>query len=287
MQTISEISKVKALVGEWRRSGYTIGFVPTMGYLHEGHKSLIQKSVDENDKTVVSIFVNPTQFAPSEDLDKYPQDVHADTDMCNNAGVDLIFLPSVKEMYPTGNYSTYVYVEGLTYELCAKSRPGHFRGVCTIVNKLFNIVAADRAYFGQKDAQQLAVITKMVQDLNMNVEIIPCPTIREADGLAKSSRNIYLSPEERNAARVVSKAILEGERLVKAGERDVSRVIKSMEDLITTEPLARIDYVEVVDGHNLAKMENEICEKSLILGAVAVFFGKTRLIDNFVVDMKG
>jgi len=283
MQTIFDVIKTKAIVREWKKSGNTIGFVPTMGFLHEGHLSLIQKSVSENNRTVVSIFVNPTQFAPTEDLDKYPQDIQADTNMCGLAGVDLIFLPTVEEMY--SNYSTFVDVEGLTNGLCGKSRPGHFRGVCTIVNKLFNITTPDRAYFGQKDAQQLAVIKKMVLDLNMDVEVITCPTIREKDGLAKSSRNSYLSPEERKAARVVSQAIFEGERLVKSGVKEVANVVKAMEDIIQTEPLAQIDYVEIVDGYSMKKIEKiEMTEKSLILGAVAVFFGKTRLIDNFIVN---
>ncbi|MCL2398883.1 MAG: pantoate--beta-alanine ligase [Defluviitaleaceae bacterium] len=272
------IQEVRAHVYGWKKY-HTIGFVPTMGYLHEGHLSLIERSVAENAKTIVSIFVNPMQFSPTEDLDKYPRDLESDKAMCRKAGANLIFYPQVEEIYPKDFYS-YVDMEGLTKELCGKTRANHFRGVCTVVNKLFNIVAADRAYFGQKDAQQLAVIKKMVRDLNMDIEIIGCPIIREVDGLAKSSRNSYLSLEERKAAQVVSQAIFKGEELVKSGEISAKNIIESMTKIVQTEPLAKIDYIEIVDLDTLEKIQ-EVTKPTL--GAVAIYIGKTRLIDNFAV----
>jgi len=280
MKTTYKIQEMKVQIKEWQKNGYNIGFIPTMGYLHEGHQSLIQKATNENDKTVVSIFVNPIQFAPTEDLTDYPRDLQADKALCESLGVDLIFCPSAEEMY-TSDFCTFVDMDGMTKELCGKSRPTHFRGVCTVVNKLFNIVMPDHAYFGQKDAQQLAVIRKMVKDLNMDVEIISCPIIREADGLAKSSRNIYLSPEERKAARVLSKAVFEGERIVRSGERNSGNVIAAMKEIIQTESLAIIDYVEIVDSHAIKKIDPV---KGSVLGAIAVFIGKTRLIDNFIYE---
>lgn len=284
MTITTTINETRDQIKRWKRDGLSVGFVPTMGFLHEGHISLIEKSVSQSDKTAASIFVNPKQFGPTEDLDKYPQDFKADEEMCRNAGADLIFYPSTNEIYPEG-YCTYVDMDpdsDLIKELCGKSRPGHFRGVCTVVAKLFNIVPANRAYFGQKDAQQLAVITKMVSDLSMDIEIVPCPTVRESDGLAKSSRNSYLSPSERAAAQVVSKAIFEGERLIKAGEDDVDKVIKAMANMIKAEPLAKIDYIEIVDLHTLKKIDKI---EGPVLGATAVFFGKTRLIDNFMLSI--
>ena len=270
------IQEVRGHINQWKRN-HTIGFVPTMGYLHEGHISLVERSVAENDKTIVSIFVNPIQFGPTEDLDKYPRDFEADKALCQKAKTDLIFYPIAEEMYPK-DFCTYVDMDGLTKELCGKSRVNHFRGVCTVVNKLFNIAEADRAYFGQKDAQQLAIIKKMVRDLCMNIEIIGCPIIRESDGLAKSSRNSYLSLEERKAARVVSQAIFKGEELVKVGEINVKQVTSVMTKIVQAEPLAKIDYIEIVDLNTLEKIQ-EI--KGSVLGAVAIFIGKTRLIDNF------
>jgi len=277
MLIINTIKDTRNQIKAWKKSGYTVGFVPTMGFLHEGHRSLIEYSVAENDKTVVSIFVNPIQFGPNEDLEKYPRDFEADRAMCQEVGADLIFFPEVKEMYPEGFY-TYVDMESLTKGLCGASRPIHFRGVCTVVNKLFNITVPDKAYFGQKDAQQLAVIKRMVRDLSMDVEVIGCPIVRESDGLAKSSRNSYLSPEERKAAQVVSRAIFEGERLVKSGEICVEKVTQAMEAIVQAEPLARIDYIEIVDCDTLSQID-EI--KGNVLGAAAVYFGKTRLIHNF------
>jgi len=279
MLTIAKtVKEVRQYVTERRKSGATVGFVPTMGYLHEGHGSLIKRSVRECDVTVVSIFVNPTQFSPNEDLSTYPRDFEADKALCEECGADLIFAPENSEMY-CSDFTTYVECDGVTQELCGKSRPTHFRGVCTVVSKLFNIVQPDIAYFGQKDAQQLAVIKRMVRDLNMNVKIVGCPIIRETDGLAKSSRNSYLSDAERQAATVLSKAVLAGEKLLNEGMRDALEIIVAMRKIIETEPIARIDYVDVVDATSMKRV-SEICGD--IVGAVAVFIGKTRLIDNFL-----
>jgi pantoate--beta-alanine ligase len=280
MHISKKIDATREMIKSWKKNGYTIGFVPTMGYLHEGHQSLIERSVKENDKTVVSIFVNPTQFAPTEDLSSYPRDFDADKALCESAGVDLIFNPEVDEMY-TNSSGTFIDMDGVTKELCGKSRPTHFRGVCTVVGKLLNIVTPDKAYFGQKDAQQLAVIKRMVQDLNMEVEIIGCPIIREADGLAKSSRNSYLSPDERKAAVVLSKAVFEGKRLVESGEQRAENVIAAMRKIIASEPLAKIDYIEIVDSLSIEKIDTV---RGSVLAAIAVFIGKTRLIDNFIYE---
>lgn len=282
MNVVTTIKETKKQINKWKKNGCSIGFVPTMGFLHEGHLSLINRSVYENDKTVVSIFVNPTQFSPSEDLESYPKDFETDSNLCRDAGVDLIFYPEPEEIYPK-DFCTYVDMNGLTEELCGRSRLTHFRGVCTIVAKLFNIVQADRAYFGQKDAQQLAVISRMVRDLNMDAEVIACPTVREPDGLAKSSRNSYLSPKERVAAKAVCKAVFEGSRLVKELPHPIkaSAIKQAMENIIKAEPLAKIDYVELVNLYTLEKTEEV---KGPILCAVAVYIGKTRLIDNFIVE---
>ena len=227
MKIVSTIEEVRAQVKEWKKEGKTIGFVPTMGYLHEGHMSLID-AAGENDKVVVSIFVNPMQFGPTEDLASYPRDLEHDAKLCEEHGVDLIFHPTPEEMYGDQFYS-YVDMDVLTKELCGLSRPVHFRGVCTVVTKLFNIVQPHRAFFGQKDAQQLAIIKRMVADLNMNVTVVGCPIVREADGLAKSSRNAYLSAEERQAALVLSRAIFAGKAAVEAGERDAA-ALKALHD---------------------------------------------------------
>ena len=266
MEITGSIKEVRAQVKEWRKQGLTVGLVPTMGYLHEGHKSLIDRAVLENDKVVVSDFVNPIQFGVNEDLSTYPRDIEADKKLCEAAGAALIFHPEPGEMYAP-DFSTYVETEHVSAGLCGKTRPTHFRGVCTVVSKLFNIVAPDKAYFGQKDAQQLAVIRRMVRDLNMDIEIIGCPIIREADGLAKSSRNTYLSPEERMAALVLSKAVFHGEET-------------EMKQIIEAEPLAKIDYVEMVDADSIETVEEV---KGRVLVAMAVYIGKTRLIDNFIV----
>lgn len=282
VKVVHTIKEVREQIKQWRAEGLSIGLVPTMGYLHEGHQSLIQKSVEENDKTVVSVFVNPIQFAPTEDLESYPRDLNADAKLCDATGADLIFNPEPEEMYKDG-FCSFVDMNGPTAELCGKSRPTHFRGVCTVVNKLFNIVTPDKAYFGQKDAQQLAVIKRMVMDLNIPIEIIGCPIIREADGLAKSSRNTYLNEEERKAALILSKTIFMGQKLVADGMTDAKELVAAMKKNIETEPLARIDYVEVVDFDDIS-IKDTITDNTLI--AMAVYIGKTRLIDNFIVQSK-
>ncbi|MCH5297075.1 MAG: pantoate--beta-alanine ligase [Ruminococcus sp.] len=277
MKVVSTVDETRAQVKEWKKQGLTVGLVPTMGYLHEGHQSLIKKAVEENDKVVVSIFVNPIQFAPNEDLETYPRDLDADTKLCDSTGADLIFHPTPDEMYLDG-FSTHIEMNNLTKELCGKSRPTHFGGVCTVVGKLFNIVQPNKAYFGQKDAQQLAIIKRMVRDLNFDLEIVGCPIVREPDGLAKSSRNSYLNEDERKAALILSKSIELGKELVANGERNAQTIIKAMTDKINTEPLARIDYVNVVDALNIEPVDTLNGE---VLVAIAVYIGKTRLIDNF------
>lgn len=279
MKVAGTVEEVRAQVKEWRKEGLSVGLVPTMGYLHEGHASLIKKAVEQNDRVVTSVFVNPMQFGPSEDLEAYPRDMEKDSALCESLGVNLIFHPEPEEMYKPG-FCSYVNMDVLTTTLCGKSRPVHFKGVCTVVNKLFNIVKPDRAYFGQKDAQQLAIIKRMVIDLNMDIEIVGCPIIREEDGLAKSSRNTYLSPEERKAALILSKAIFLGQKMVEDGETDAEKVKAAMIEKINTEPLARIDYVEVVDG---LTMQPTTTIKNPTLAAMAVYIGTTRLIDNFIV----
>ena len=281
MKIVSTIEEVRAQVKEWKKEGKTIGFVPPMGYLHEGHMSLID-AAGENDKVVVSIFVNPMQFGPTEDLASYPRDLEHDAKLCEEHGVDLIFHPTPEEMYGDQFYS-YVDMDVLTKELCGLSRPVHFRGVCTVVTKLFNIVTPDRAYFGQKDAQQLAVIKRMVKDLNMPLTITGCPIIREEDGLAKSSRNTYLSPEERKAALVLSRSIFLGKEMVEKGERDCKRILAAMTEEIEKEPLAKIDYVKIVDLDTMQQVEK--IDRG-ILAAIAVYIGKTRLIDNFMYELE-
>ena len=279
MKIVSTIKEVKEIVSGWKKQDLSVGFVPTMGYLHEGHGSLITKARENNDKVVVSIFVNPMQFGPSEDLASYPRDLEKDSAFCESLGADLIFHPEPSEMY-TDSFCSYVDMSVLTEELCGLSRPVHFRGVCTVLTKLFNIVQPDRAYFGQKDAQQLAVVKHMVEDLNMNLEIIGCPIVREEDGLAKSSINTYLSEEERKAALILSKTIFMGQKMVEEGETDAAKLVEAMKANIQTEPLAKIDYVKAVDGLTMQQIP-EI--KSPALVAIAVYIGKTRLIDNFIV----
>ena len=279
MRIEGTVAAVRAQVKEWKKEGLTVGFVPTMGYLHEGHGSLISAARANNDKVVVSIFVNPMQFGPTEDLASYPRDLDKDSAYCESLGVDMIFHPEPEEMYHD-NFSSYVDMSVLTEELCGLSRPVHFRGVCTVVNKLFNIVQPDRAYFGQKDAQQLAIIKHMVEDLNMDLEIVGCPIIREEDGLAKSSRNTYLSAEERQAAHKLSKSINLSEKMGEEGEKSADALVNAMCQLINTEPLAKIDYVKAVDGLTMQQIKEV---KSPMLVAIAVYIGKTRLIDNFMV----
>lgn len=274
---VHTINEVREIVKDWKSKNYSIGLVPTMGFLHEGHESLIKKSVNDNDKTVVSVFVNPIQFGPNEDYEAYPRNMVNDSNLCENAGADLIFNPEPSEMYEK-DFNTHVAVSLLTEKLCGEKRPGHFNGVCTVVSKLFHIAKPDKAYFGQKDAQQLAVIKRMVNDLNFDIEIIGCTIIREADGLAKSSRNTYLSDDERQAALILSKALNNAKVLLDSGERICSVIKKSICDIISKEPLARIDYTEIVDSLNLQPVDKI---SSSVLCAIAVYIGKTRLIDNF------
>ena len=255
-----------------------VGFVPTMGYLHEGHLSLVRRARAENASVVASIFVNPTQFGPREDIGAYPRDLQRDLELLEKEKADIVFYPSAGEMYPT-NYNTWVYVEGLTGRLEGASRPGHFRGVTTVVAKLFNIVEADRAYFGQKDAQQALVIKNMVTDLNMNLEVVTLPTLREPDGLAMSSRNTYLNPEQRRAATVLYQSLLLAQNRYADGERDAGRIRQQMTGLIKQEPLAETDYISIADSATLEELDI-IASGALV--SLAVRVGKTRLIDNIV-----
>lgn len=280
MKIVKTIDEVRKIVGEWRKQGLTVGLVPTMGYLHEGHASLIAASSRDNDRTVVSDFINPMQFGPAEDLDSYPRDIEQDTAVVEANGGDIIFNPEPSEMYHK-SFSSFVDMTVLTEELCGLSRPVHFRGVCTVVSKLFNIVKPDRAYFGKKDAQQLAVIRHMADDLNMDIEIIGCPIVRENDGLAKSSRNTYLSDDERKAALVLSQAVSIGMDMVRNGEKDCSAVISAMTAHIQAEPLAKIDYVKIVDC--LTMQQIPTLDRPALC-AMAVYIGKTRLIDNFFTE---
>lgn len=279
MKIVKTIGEVRAAVKQWKREGLTVGLVPTMGFLHEGHKSLIARAVRENDRVVVSDFVNPTQFAPNEDFESYPRDIDADAALCESAGASLIFNPEPEEMYQDA--LTFVDMNKITKVLCGKTRPIHFSGVCTVVSKLFNIVTPDRAYFGQKDAQQLCVIKKMVKDLNFDIEIVGCPIIREEDGLAKSSRNTYLSAEERKAALCISRALFMGKAMIENGEKSAAAVTDAVKAEIEKEPLAKIDYVELVDFNTL---EPTADTSAPILCAAAVYIGKTRLIDNFIIE---
>ena len=280
MEIVKTVGEIRGIVKAWRREGLTVGLVPTMGYLHEGHQSLIARSAAQNDRTVVSVFVNPIQFGPNEDLEAYPRDIERDKAAVVAAGGDVIFHPEPEEMYPP-HFTSFVDTTETTELLCGAVRPVHFRGVCTVVSKLFNIVQPDRAYFGQKDAQQLATIKRFVRDLNFDIEIVPCPIVREEDGLAKSSRNTYLNPQERKAALILSKSLTIGRQLVEAGERDANVVATAIRQHLETEPLAKVDYVEVVDFETVQRV-NRIAGETLV--AIAVYIGKTRLIDNFIVN---
>lgn len=282
MQVVKTVKEVRDIVAAWRKEGLSVGLVPTMGYLHEGHQSLIRKSAEQNDRTVVSVFVNPIQFGPTEDLDAYPRDLERDKKAVEEAGGNLIFHPEPSEMYPE-HFTSFIDTTETTELLCGAVRPIHFRGVCTVVGKLFNIVTPDRAYFGQKDAQQLATIRRFVRDLNFGIEIVACPIVREDDGLAKSSRNTYLNAEERQAALVLSQSLKKGKELIENGERDAQVVISAIKTNLEKEPLARVDYVEVVDFENIQRVETIIGET---LVAIAVYIGKTRLIDNFIVEVQ-
>lgn len=276
MKVIKKIDELREILKDFKKEGKSIGLVPTMGFLHKGHASLIKKAVSENDIVVVSDFVNPIQFGPNEDLEAYPRDINADSKLCEDLGADFIFNPEPSEMYH--DKKAFVDIEGLSDNLCGARREGHFRGVCTVCTKLFNIVGPDRAYFGQKDAQQLSIIKKLVFDLNIPVEIVPCPIVREDDGLAMSSRNTYLSTDERKAALCLSKAIFEGEKMAKEGS-SVKEVLEKMEEIISSEKLAKIDYISAVDLETIKDIDN--FNKDTLV-AIAVYIGKTRLIDNFI-----
>ena len=282
MRTINKAAEMQDAMNREKSLGKTIGFIPTMGFLHQGHLSLVRESLKKAEVTVVSIFVNPAQFGPQEDFKDYPRDIHRDFEILEKEGVDYLFVPGDEEMYPEG-YKTYVEVSGLKDKLCGRSRSSHFRGVCTVILKLFNIVEPDFAFFGQKDAQQAIILKRMAADLNLKVKVEALPIVREEDGLALSSRNTYLSQEERRAALVLSKSLDEARQMVENGERDAGRIVNGMREMIDREPLARIDYVEIVDMDNLDPVNN--IEKEA-LAALAVFVGKVRLIDNTILRVK-
>lgn len=275
MQVTKTVEETRKQIKQWKKEGKTIGLVPTMGFLHEGHASLIRKCREQNDIVVVSDFVNPTQFGPNEDLEAYPRDFERDSKLCESLGADLIFAPSPEDMYHDPH--AFVSIDTLSETLCGKTRPIHFKGVCTVVTKLFHIVAPDRAYFGEKDAQQLAIIRKMVKDLNFDIGIVGCPIVREEDGLAKSSRNTYLNDKERQAALCLSRAVKTGKEVIYTGA-DAKEVLNPMKAIIEAEPLARIDYVMMVDALTMQPIEKADRD---VLVAMAVYIGKTRLIDNF------
>ena len=279
---VKNVDDVRKAVAEWRSKGETVGLVPTMGYLHAGHQSLIKKSVEQNDHTVVSVFVNPIQFGPNEDLEAYPRDLARDAELCETTGADMIFNPEPEEMYKDG-FVSFVDMNGLTNHLCGLSRPVHFRGVCTVCTKLFNIVTPDRAYFGQKDAQQLAVIKRMVKDLNMPLEIVGCPIVREEDGLAMSSRNTYMNDEERKAALILSKSIKLGQKLIEEGERNAEVVRTEMTKLLQSEPMADVEYVNVVN--NLTMEDIDTVEGDILVAIAVKINNKVRLIDNFMMTV--
>lgn len=267
-----------AAMRRWRAANSgSVGFVPTMGYLHEGHMELVRRSIEENLHTVVSIFVNPTQFGPHEDFERYPRDEVSDLAKMREAGVEAVYLPSAADMYPEG-FQTYVDVEHVTQPLEGAARPGHFRGVSTVVIKLFNAVGPDRAYFGRKDAQQLRVVQRMARDLDLGVEVVPCEIVREADGLALSSRNVYLTDEEREAATVLRRALLEARAHWNAGERDAESLRSGVRALIETEPLAEIDYVSLADDVTLSELDRQVVQPAVL--SLVVKFGRTRLLDN-------
>lgn len=286
MRVVRSIKQLREALEYMRQGGHTpIGFVPTMGYLHEGHASLLRRAGEMSNTVVMSIFVNPLQFGPNEDYDSYPRDEERDLELAEREGVDIVFIPSVEEMYPQPTRTT-VSVSELTTRLCGASRPGHFNGVTTVVNKLFNIVQPDYAFFGLKDAQQVAVLRRMVSDLNMNVEIVPCPIVREGDGLALSSRNVFLSPEERSQALVLSRSLREARQSIEEGKvTTVAEVRELLTSVISNSPLAVIDYAEILTFPNLEGLENEVLLTDVngeIIIALAVKFGRTRLIDNNV-----
>jgi len=280
MKIIRNINILRKVIGKIKAKGKTVGFVATMGALHEGHLSLMRWARKENDILLVSIFVNPAQFGPEEDFKRYPRNLQRDSRFCAETGVDILFYPDIKQIYPQ-NYQTYVTVEGLSDCLCGKFRPGHFRGVATVVAKLFNIVQPDSAYFGQKDAQQASIIKRMVLDLNMPIRIRVMPTVRERDGLALSSRNVYLSREERKDALVLSRALALARRLIWQGKKNPKYIINNMRKIIKAKSNAKIDYISIVDLENLRPLV-KINDKALV--ALAVWIGRTRLIDNIIVN---
>ncbi len=285
MKIIRTVNEMREFSDAVHKEGNTIGFVPTMGYLHEGHLSLVRAAKKDNNIVVASIFVNPTQFAPNEDLDKYPKDEKGDCEKLEKEGVAAVFIPSAEEMYPEG-FQTYVEVTELTKNLCGRFRPTHFRGVATVVLKLFNIVKPDKAYFGKKDYQQFRVLERMSKDLNLDTQIIPCPIVREKDGLAMSSRNKYLTPDERKDATIIHKAIEKGKEMILAGERDAAKVINEMEKMIrSAKTLKKIDYVSIVDMYTLEDVS--YIDRNVLI-AVAAYFGIARLIDNaeVIIDAK-
>ncbi|MEF3255078.1 MAG: pantoate--beta-alanine ligase [Deferribacterales bacterium] len=281
MKIVSTVEEVRNIIKVVKKEGKSVGFVPTMGYLHDGHLSLVDKANDENDFVVVSIFVNPTQFGPNEDLDRYPRDLKRDESLLIDRDVDLLFYPDVKTMYPEG-FKTYVNVEDITEPLCGGKRPGHFRGVATVVCKLFNIVMPDKAYFGLKDYQQYLVIKTMAKDLNFDIDIIGMPIVREADGLAMSSRNVYLKGDERESALSLNRSFAIVEEYLKKRVRDPYIIVDAIEKFISSHPYTKIDYVEIVDKDSLKRI-NKI-DGSFLL-ALAVFVNKTRLIDNKIFEV--
>lgn len=279
MELIESIDSIRKILTKERSQGKKIGYVPTMGYLHEGHMSLIKSAIENNDTVVVSIYVNPTQFGPDEDLENYPRDIERDSKICRDLGVDYIFYPSDKEMYPDG-FSTFVTPsEKMTNILCGVSRPIHFRGVCTVLSKFFNILYPDNVYFGEKDIQQLAIVKRMVKDMNFDVNIHGCPIVREEDGLAKSSRNVYLNEKEREAATVLRRSILSGVEMLENGEMDIKAILSKIVSIINKEPLAKIDYVEILDFNTFDRIEKPVYDTLI---AMAVYIGNTRLIDNYI-----
>ena len=285
MQIVTHIAELKQKIREARARGNTIGVVPTMGYLHEGHLTLMRRARTEQGFVIATLFVNPLQFGPTEDYAVYPRDLSRDSALAESTGINVLFAPSVDEMYPAGNGRTltFVDVEKITTFLCGASRPGHFRGVATVVTKLFNITEADVAYFGQKDAQQVAVIRRMVADLNMNVKIVPVPIVRESDGLALSSRNQFLSPAQRQAGLVLFRSLTRARALLEAGEKDSAVILSAMNELIRQEPMAELDYIAIVDTQTLEPLK-QISGDALV--ALAARFGKTRLIDNLLWEGK-
>lgn len=281
MRAIEQITDLKAIIRSYKKTDKSIGFVPTMGYLHKGHTSLIKNSKHDNDITILSIFVNPAQFGPGEDFESYPKDLQNDLQIAEKAGVDVVFIPNAEDLYPN-NFKTYVDMKDLPKKLCGKSRPDHFKGVLTIVTKLFNIVEPHKVYFGQKDAQQVIIINKLIKDLNMNIELIVCPTVRETDGLAMSSRNVNLNPAERKKAAILSQSLLEIESLIKNGEKDAKKLHDHIVNNINSVDIAVIDYIEIVSADNL---EPIVTLYGKVLIALAVKFGKARLIDNIIIEV--